>query len=104
MLKLLSTFLQNERWPEAGKSNCRGRLSTVDLLVLTSLVELLFIWKLLSTFLQNERWPEAGKSNYRGRLSTIDLLVLTSLVELLFYVEIITNLFTKQAMARSREV
>jgi hypothetical protein len=36
----------------AGKSYWRGRLSTVDLLVLTSLYQLLFISKILFTFLK----------------------------------------------------
>jgi hypothetical protein len=40
----------------AGNPCCRGRLSTVDLLVLTSLDQLLFYWKYL-TFFQKTSYP-----------------------------------------------
>jgi len=39
------------RWEKAGKSHWRRRISTVDLLVLTSLNQLLFIMQILFTFL-----------------------------------------------------
>ncbi len=39
--------------PVPGKTNCRGRLSTVDLFALTSLDQLLLLLKTLFTFLQN---------------------------------------------------
>ncbi len=38
----------------AGKSYWRGRLTTVDLLVLTTLDQLIFILKILFMFLQNK--------------------------------------------------
>ncbi len=39
---------------QAGNPYCKGRLSTADLLVLTSLDQLIFILKIFFTFLQNQ--------------------------------------------------
>ncbi len=40
--------------PESGSPYCRRRLITVDLLVLTSLDQLLLMFKTLFTFIQNK--------------------------------------------------
>ncbi len=45
---------QSERWQRPGNPYWRGRLSTVDLLVLTSLDQLVKILKTLFTFLQSK--------------------------------------------------
>ncbi len=45
----------SDKWARAGKSHWRGGLSTVDLLVLTSLHQLLLILKILFTFFTRQR-------------------------------------------------
>ncbi len=47
-------LIQVSSWQSARKSYCSGRLSTVDLLVLTSLDQLLFIMKILFTFITKQ--------------------------------------------------
>jgi hypothetical protein len=42
----LSNSVQSKSLVEPGNSYCRGRLSTIDLLVLTSLIQLLFLLKM----------------------------------------------------------
>jgi hypothetical protein len=51
------------------KSYWRGRLSTIDLLMLTSLDQLLFMLKILFTFLQNKLTQWGGQMYCAFRLS-----------------------------------
>ncbi len=66
-IELTSKFIWQEgvSIPQPGKSIWRGRLSTVDLLVLTSLNHLIFKLKILFTFQQN-KLPWYGRLWYRS--------------------------------------
>ncbi len=63
----------------AGISYWRGRLSTVNLLVQTSLNKMLLIFKTLFTFVQKRCTCLLMK----GRLSTVNFLIITSLDKML---------------------
>ncbi len=57
--EVISLVVSNRHTVSAGKPYQRGRLSTINLLVLTGLDQLLFILKIVSTFLQ-KKLPQLG--------------------------------------------
>ncbi len=84
-------IINNEQRVKAEKSCWRGRLCTVDLLVLTSFsrnttpfyIESIIFCQTSNLngehrIINNEQRVKAEKSYWRGRLSTVNLLVLTS--------------------------
>ncbi len=86
----------------------RGKDSTINLLVLTSIYQLFFIYKRFYTFFTKQamlmrRLTVLSPSLLlKGKDSTIDLIVLTSLEQLLFILKILFIFFTKQATLMRR--
>ncbi len=98
-----------------GNPYWKGRLSTIELLLRTSLNHLFLIFQKLFTFLQYQLyyWASSsyemiwkfspGNPYWKGRLSTADLLLLSSLNQLLLLLKTFL-LFTKQANLMRRSI